>query len=26
VALASFITVGQRVWYTARHIDEAEGA
>lgn len=26
VAAASFITVGQRVWYTARHIDEAEGA
>ncbi|RRR27508.1 CDP-alcohol phosphatidyltransferase family protein [Schaalia georgiae] len=26
VAVASFITVGQRVWYTARHIDEAEGA
>lgn len=26
VAVASFITVGQRVWYTARHIDEVEGA
>lgn len=26
VAAASFITVGQRVWYTARHIDEVEGA